>query len=211
MGNRKQSEQRLIRAVGEIVAKQGFKGLGVNAVAHVAGVDKVLIYRYFDGLPNLLKAYGESRDFWPGIAEVLDGDPTGISTLPIQERLERVILGLLKALRSRPQTIEIMAWEMVEDNVLTQALADIRERWGLKVIEDVFPDAEEHLQDVLALANVLVAGVQYLMIRARRNTAYGGLPLDTEEGWTRIQWGISLACQIEMANASDSLMLRDKQ
>lgn len=43
---------------------------------------------------------------------------------------------------------------MVEDNVLTQALADIRECWGLKVIEDVFPDAKEHPQDVLALANV---------------------------------------------------------
>ncbi|PCF93913.1 TetR/AcrR family transcriptional regulator [Vreelandella nigrificans] len=95
MRDRKQSEQRLIRALGDIVAKQGFKGLGVDAVARTAGVDKVLIYSYFDGLPNLLKAYGESGDFWPVITEVLDGDSVGISTLPIQERLERVILGLL--------------------------------------------------------------------------------------------------------------------
>lgn len=84
MRDRKQSEQRLIRAVGDIVAKQGFKGLGINAVARTAGVDKVLIYRYSDGLPNPLKAYGESRDFWPGIAEVLGGDPVRVSTLPIQ-------------------------------------------------------------------------------------------------------------------------------
>lgn len=197
MRDRKQSEQRLIRAVGDIVAKQGFKGLGVNAVARAAGVDKVLIYRYFDGLPNLLKAYGESGDFWPEIAEVLDGDPVGITTLPIQERLERVILGLLKAFRSRPQTIEILAWEVVDNNKLTQTLADIRERWGLRVIEELFPDAGEHSDDVLALANVLIAGVQYLMIRARRDVTYGGLPLDTEEGWLRVQRGVSLACRIE--------------
>lgn len=197
MRDRKQSEQRLIRAVGDIVAKQGFKGLGVNAVARAAGVDKVLIYRYFDGLPNLLKAYGESGDFWPGIAEVLDGDPVGITTLPLQERLERVILGLLKALRSRPQTIEILAWEVVDNNKLTQTLAGIRERWGLRVIEELFPDAGEHSEDVLALANVLIAGVQYLMIRARRDATYGGLPLDTEEGWLRVQRGVSLACRIE--------------
>lgn len=210
MGDRKQSEQRLIRAVGDIVAKQGFKRLGVNAVARAAGVDKVLIYRYFDGLPNLLKAYGESGDFWPGIAEVLDDDPAAISSLPIQARLERVILGLLNALRARPQTIEILAWEMVEDNALTQTLASTRERWGLKVIEAIFPDAEEYSQDVLALANVLVAGIQYLMIRARRDAAYGGLSLHTEEGWMRIQQGVSLACRIEVGHLLNELNVESK-
>ncbi|TQE99690.1 MAG: TetR/AcrR family transcriptional regulator [Spiribacter salinus] len=196
--DREHSERRLIRAVGEIVAKQGFHGLGVNAVARAAGVDKVLIYRYFDGLPNLLRAYGESGDFWPGITEVLGDDSGAVRALPVEARLERVIVGLLDALRARPQTIEILAWETVEDNALTQALADIRERWGLRVIEEVLPDANEHPEDVLALASVLVAGVQYLMIRARRSTAYGGLELRTEEGWERIRRAIALACRIDI-------------
>lgn len=196
--DREHSERRLIRAVGEIVAEQGFQGLGVNAVARAAGVDKVLIYRYFDGLPNLLRAYGESGDFWPEISEVLGDDRGTVRALPVEARLERVIVGLLDALRARPQTIEILAWETVEDNALTQALADIRERWGLRVIEEVLPDADEQPEDVLALASVLVAGVQYLMIRARRSAAYGGLELRTEEGWERVRRAIALACRIEI-------------
>ncbi len=38
---------RLISAVGTLLARQGFNALGINAVAEEAGVDKVLIYRYF--------------------------------------------------------------------------------------------------------------------------------------------------------------------
>lgn len=192
--NREQSEQRLIQAVGAILARDGFRGLGVNAIARTAGVDKVLIYRYFDGLPNLLRAYGEGGDFWPTMTEVLGDDPQALRALSVGDRMERVILGLLEALRRRPQTIEILAWEAVEDNALTRTLADIRENWGLRVIREVFPDAVDHPDDVLALANVLVAGFQYLMIRSRRSTYFGGVQLDTEAGWERIRQAIRLAC-----------------
>ena len=47
------TRRRLISAVGSLLAREGFKGIGVNAVAREAGVDKKLIYRYFDGLPGL--------------------------------------------------------------------------------------------------------------------------------------------------------------
>ncbi|MFU8830406.1 MAG: hypothetical protein ACNA8P_13365 [Phycisphaerales bacterium] len=35
----------MIRAVGTLLARDGFQGMGVNAVAREAGVDKVLIAR----------------------------------------------------------------------------------------------------------------------------------------------------------------------
>lgn len=193
--NREQSEARLIASVGQILARDGFAGLGVNAVARAAGVDKVLIYRYFDGLPNLLRAYGEQEDFWPTPAEVLGEDIAAIQALPVGERVAHVVLGLFDALRKRPQTIEILAWEAIEDNALTRTLADIREHWALRVIAQVYPDPAERSDDVLALANLLVAGFQYLMIRARRSSAYGGVALDTDAGWQRIRAGIRLACR----------------
>jgi AcrR family transcriptional regulator len=52
------TSKRLISAVGSLLAKKGFKGIGVNAVAREAGVDKVLFFRYFGGLtgfPHLEK------------------------------------------------------------------------------------------------------------------------------------------------------------
>ena len=48
--------------------------VGVNAIAREAGVDKVLIYRYFGGLPELLRQWGASGRFWPSVDELLGDD-----------------------------------------------------------------------------------------------------------------------------------------
>ena len=65
--DREATRTRLIGAVGTLLSQEGFKGLGVNAVAREAGVDKVLIYRYFGGLQGLIVSFGREGNFWPSI------------------------------------------------------------------------------------------------------------------------------------------------
>jgi AcrR family transcriptional regulator len=67
----------LLSAVCSLLARKGFKAIGVNSVAREAGVDKVLIYRYFSGLPGLISAYGKEGDFWPLPLELAGGDLHG--------------------------------------------------------------------------------------------------------------------------------------
>jgi AcrR family transcriptional regulator len=191
--DRELTEQRLIETVGRLLARSGFAALGVNALAREAGVDKILIYRYFDGLPNLLKAYCERGDFWPTAEEVLQPDVATLCATPLATRTAAIVVSLLDALRRRPQTIEILAWEVVERNALTDTLAAIRERWSREVTELVLPDAVEDRSDFLALANLLVAGIQYLLIRSRTTPVYGGIPLDTDAGWDRIRDAVLVA------------------
>lgn len=191
--DRERTRQLLIETVGRVLAREGFAGFGVNAVARAAGVDKVLIYRYFDGLPNLLKAYGESGDFWPTVEEVLGPDADALRRLPLEQRTATVVSNLLDALRRRPQTIEILAWEAAQQNALTETLADIREQWSRNVIARMLPDSLRAGDDVLALASLLVAGFQYLLIRSRNTGVYGGLALQTDEGWRRIRNAVFLA------------------
>ena len=62
--NRKNTEQLLLDAVQALVEENGFEGLGVNAVATKAGVSKMLIYRYFGSLDELIAAYIQQHDFW---------------------------------------------------------------------------------------------------------------------------------------------------
>ena len=199
--DRELTEQRLIETVGRLLARSGFAALGVNALAREAGVDKVLIYRYFDGLPNLLKAYCERGDFWPTAAEVLLPDVATLRATPLAARTAAIVVNLLDALRRRPQTIEILAWEVVESNALTDTLAAIRERWSRDVTELVLPDATEDRADHLALANLLVAGIQYLLIRSRTTPVYGGIPLRTDEGWARIRNAALVAFGVTTAPA----------
>ena len=56
--DRAATEEMLVKAAREVLASDGFQGLGINAVARQAGCDKQLIYRYFGGLDGLVDAIG---------------------------------------------------------------------------------------------------------------------------------------------------------
>jgi AcrR family transcriptional regulator len=100
--NREATRARLIDAVGALLARKGFKGLGINAVAREAGVDKVLIYRYFGGLQQLIAAFGREGDFWPSIKELAGGDVEAYSRLPVIEQLSQLSSNFTQAIRKRP-------------------------------------------------------------------------------------------------------------
>ena len=105
---------RLVDAVGTLLAREGFGALGVNAVAREAGVDKVLIYRYFGGMEELLLAFGQSGDFWPSLSQVIGDDPSDLMALTPGERWAKGLSRYAQELRRRPVTKEILAWEQIE-------------------------------------------------------------------------------------------------
>ncbi|MFH1980924.1 MAG: helix-turn-helix domain-containing protein [Pseudomonadota bacterium] len=179
------TRQKLIRAVGRLLARKGFRGVGVNAVARAAGVDKVLIYRYFGGLPGLIKAFGQESDFWPGPQELAGGDMAAFLALPLPDRLARLARNYLEAISSRPVTQEIMAWEMVERNELTVMLEEIREQSFLAFFRKAVPESPPGV-DTQALAAIVGATVNYLVTRSRHTRWFSGIDLASEGGWDRL-------------------------
>jgi len=184
--DRRSTEERILGAVGEVLAREGFGAIGVNSVARHAGVDKVLIYRYFGGLPGLLRRWGESGRFWPRVVDLLGDDPDAVLGLPPAERYARFFEHFVAELRSRPLALEILAAEVVERNELTEILEAEREAWGeevLRVLGGTDLAARPFLRDVALL---LVAGIQYLLLRSRRLAIYGGIDLRSDEDWRRL-------------------------
>lgn len=187
---------RLTRAVGSVLARQGPGGVGVNAVAREAGVDKVLIYRYFGGLHELVSAYALSGDFWPPVDELLDaggdqdagqcGDEDAPACL-----LARWLRGFARALRRRPQTLEVMAWELVERNELTDILDDRRQRTARELLGRLGPRVPGAVRLDTALA-LLTAAVTHLALASRRRGSVAGLDLTAEAGWDQIMDTVEL-------------------
>ena len=184
--NREKTRKRLIMAVGSLLGRKGFKGLGVTALAREAGVDKVLIYRYFGGLPGLIAAFGREGDFWPSVAELTGNDLNGFGRLPLAEKLSRLGKTFITAMRKRPLTQEIMAWEMVERNELTAELEVIRENIILRFMEMYFPEVDTDI-DLEAITAILGAGISYLVTRSRNIDQYSGINLKSETGWKRLE------------------------
>jgi AcrR family transcriptional regulator len=185
--DRAATEERILAAVGEVLARDGFAAIGVNAIAREAGVDKVLIYRYFGGLPELLRSWGASGRFWPSVAELLGNDAQAVGALPLPERYALFFERFIDALRARPLTLEILAAEMIERNELTAILEAEREQWGAQAEALIGGDDFRRLPHLRGLTLMLVAGVQYLMLRARRIRIFGGIDLRSDAGWTALK------------------------
>ena len=114
------TRERVLDAVGRLLAREGFASLGVNAVAREAGVDKVLIYRYFGGLEALLEAWGRTNNFGAGS---LDDAGAGRAGGTVEEKAAAFLAKYVRDLRASPEALEVMRWELVEDNPLTRRLA----------------------------------------------------------------------------------------
>lgn len=187
--NREQTTQRLLAAVGEVLARDGFAALGVNAIAREAGVDKVLIYRYFGGLPELLAAWGNSGRFWPTVDDLLAREP-GLMQLPTAERYARFFEHFIDALRERPLTLEVLAAEVQHRNELTAVLEAEREAWGEQAARVVGGPEFAQRPEMRGLTLLLVAGVQYLLLRSRKIRLFGGLDLHQDAAWVELKAGV---------------------
>ncbi len=192
--DRRTTEKKILRAVGRILAGRGFRGFGVNAVAKEAGVDKVLIYRYFGGLPALLRAYARAGTYWPSIAEVVGDDPEGLTRRPRAETVAALLCNFARAIRKRPVTLEILAWESIERNEMVKVLEKVREDFTRRLSRLLVEAGAREEVDMAAVVALLAAGINYLAVRSRKVARYGDVGLRTEEGWQRVESAIRKIC-----------------
>ncbi len=188
MRDKEETRKKILEAVGEILSEEGFGGIGVNNVSRRAGVDKVLIYRYFGDLPGLLREFASGGDYWPSMEDLVekaegDNRPPGASELAVA-----LLKGYIRELRDSTSAQELLLGELVSRNELSEASARKRERQGADLIEAlVRSDPEAERVDVAALGALLSAGLTFLMLRARTSEAYLGIDISSEEGWGRIE------------------------
>jgi AcrR family transcriptional regulator len=183
--DREATERRILDAAGRVIARDGFRGLGVNAVAREAGVDKVLIYRYFGGIEALLDTWGREV---LGVAEPEPVPDPATPTTSAADRAAASLIGFARAARLNPQALEVMRWELVEDNALTRRLADLRESAGMANLSRIGLDEEQaRAVDLPALAAVLSAGLLHIALRARTAPRWLGIPIRTKQGWARLE------------------------
>jgi AcrR family transcriptional regulator len=181
--NRDATRERILAAVGTLLAREGFSSLGVNAVAREAGVDKVLIYRYFGGIDALLDAWGRAALAAPSTASASGPPPPDGAG-----RAAAALLGFARAAREHPQALEVMRWELVEDNALTRRLAELREAAGFTDLARLgLDEARAREVDLPAVAAILSAGLLHLALRARTAPRWLGIPLRSRQGWARLE------------------------
>jgi AcrR family transcriptional regulator len=185
------TKQRLLEAVGEVLVERGYAGIGINAVAKKAGVDKVLIYRYFTNLDGLLEAFVLRNDFFANLQNFF-GECHGFETKGEALALgKRVLIGQLRQILKDRGLQEILLWELQEKNRVTDAIAEARERQALALFGQMARVVDDDRTDIAAIASLMFGGVCYLALRSRTVEFYSGISLRTDEGWKRIESAVA--------------------
>ena len=185
--NRKKTEEKFLDAVHTILFEEGYAAVGVNAVAEKAGVNKVLLYRYFGGLDGLLERYVARMDPFPNLIRIVQEKLTPGAAVTVAE-VSRILFSAFEtAVIENPSFAEILKWEIVSENPLTKKIAETREQNGVRLTEYLknrfdWPEGK----DVEAILAVLTGGLFYLWLRKDTADYYNGVPLNRPEGRKRL-------------------------
>jgi len=190
--NKEQSKQNFIDAVGRIILRDGFKGIGINAIAKEAKLDKVLIYRYFEGLDGLLREFAKQKDFYINLTGFIQDEIENAQKHELKNLVSKVLISQLRGLIDNKELQELMLWEMVEKNELTDAIAKEREEKGYELSNKLKEkmDLKDHDSD--AVIALLVSGIYYLVLRSRTVDVFNGIKLNSEKGWQQIETAIQM-------------------
>jgi AcrR family transcriptional regulator len=176
------TKERLVEAAERVLVRDGHRSVGVNAVAAECGVDKVLIYRYFGGLPQLLEKVRERQKMWPALGEHADGARS------LDSALGGALLAIARELRENPLVREAALWDGAESNPLTDGLAAAREREMDELLESLRSRFRVPAYlDVQALVALLAAGLLHYSTRPTDSTKLFGIDPTSEADWQRLE------------------------
>ncbi|MBI9103618.1 MAG: TetR/AcrR family transcriptional regulator [Spirochaetales bacterium] len=185
--NRKATEEILLAAVGQIVKTKGFSGVGVNAVAKQAGVSKMLIYRYFDGLEGLIGTWILENSYWMEDTGSLEKE---LENLPreafvYRDTMKKMFRDQWKGLLDEPLRRELLRWFIAEENPISRDALERIETRG-REISHSYKDKIDTAEDIDAITAILIGGSYYLTLISDRVDVFNGVPLGEPEGQERL-------------------------
>lgn len=184
--DREATKKKLLDAVGIVINKVGFEKVGVNAVANEAKVSKILIYRYFESLDNLIIEYLSENDFWINFSIDLPKDDN------LKEFLKNMFRRQILQLKENKLMGRLHRWELSSNNSVIEKLRLKREAKGITLITIISQLSQHPQEEVAALATILSSSITYLSLLAEQCPMYNGIDLQNNAGWDHIAKGMDL-------------------
>ncbi|HAS89289.1 MAG TPA: TetR/AcrR family transcriptional regulator [Desulfovibrio sp.] len=180
------TRRKILHAAYKCAAKTGFNNLDVDEITLRAGVSRKTLYSYFNGLENLMSELAVSGIYWPTTEELLANAPSEFPEIEPEKQVAAFFTSLRRTLETRPDTLRLLAWEMLERTTLSELLEDVRVRTALEFFEHMTPDVPDDV-DLAAAVAILGGAISYLSIRSLNTKHFGGVSLQDEVGWDRME------------------------
>ena len=197
MKNREQTECKILEAVASIVESEGFEKLGINTIASKANVSKMLIYRYFGGLDELIAQFIMQKDYWANTNTVI------INPKSVGDSIKNMFRKQIEQLRSDVTLRRLCRWELSCNNTSIEQLRAKREENGCSLIKMVSTLTSCPNTEIAALASILSASISYLALIEDQCLRYNGISLQTDKGWDQIMQGVEMIIDLWMKSIQE--------
>jgi putative transcription regulator, tetR family len=186
MKSREQTESKILEAVASIVESDGFEKLGINTIALKANVSKMLIYRYFGGLEELVARFIMQKDYWANTDTLI------LNPHSVGDSIKSMFRNQIEQLRNDVTLRRLCRWELSCHNASIDQLRDKREENGCNLIKVVSRLTGCSNSEVASLASILSASISYLTLIEDQCPTYNGIALQTDKGWEQIAQGVDM-------------------
>ena len=190
MKSREQTESKILEAVASIVESDGFEKLGINTIALKANVSKMLIYRYFGGLEELVARFIMQKDYWANTDTLI------LNPHSVGDSIKSMFRNQIEQLRNDVTLRRLCRWELSCHNASIDRLRDKREENGCNLIKVVSRLTGCSNSEVASLASILSASISYLTLIEDRCPTYNGISLQTDKGWEQIAQGVDMIVEL---------------
>lgn len=186
MKSREQTESKILEAVASIVESDGFEKLGINTIALKANISKMLIYRYFGGLEELVARFIMQKDYWANTDTLI------LNPHSVGDSIKSMFRNQIEQLRNDVTLRRLCRWELSCHNASIDRLRDKREENGCNLIKVVSRLTGCSNSEVASLASILSASISYLTLIEDQCPTYNGIALQTDKGWEQIAQGVDM-------------------
>lgn len=180
--DRERTKGKILKAVGEVIEQFGTEKVGVNLIARTAGVNKVLIYRYFDSVDGLMDQYVKSGEYASTASDEYIDNIEPVASEDRGKAMTQLMLNFLQDLREKKATRDLLRWEIGTGKSM---LSDTRNDVANRLLEKI--GTLPNYEDTRALMSFITSGIYYMVIAADYRGKMMGIDLNTDEGWERIQ------------------------
>lgn len=180
--DKERTKSKILKAVGEVMEQHGTEKVGVNLIARTAGVNKVLIYRYFNSVDGLMEQYVTSGEYTSTTGEEYLENIGVVASEDRAKTMTSMVLTFLSDLRERKATRDLLRWEIGTGKSM---LSDARNEVALRLLNRIgdLPNCP----DTGALMTFITAGIYYLTISKDYREKMITVDLQSDEGWHKIE------------------------
>lgn len=179
------------KAAVEQVIKRGFSSSMVTEIIKKAKIEPPVFYHRYKNIEEFYSEFVKGYDYW--FSQIADKALKG-SDNPKTQYID-LMEGLQEALKDKSVMLELLRWEVAEDNDTTKRTAMLREAFTLPITEKYKTLFEKTGVDFVAIGSLLIGGIYYLSLHRERST-FCGIDIQKEEGVERLNKAIKTFAEI---------------